>query len=150
MSNFKFTWGHGVALALGSFIIFILTLIYLGQDTGDLVTDHYYEHALTYQEDVIDAEKNVNELPVKPKIVEQANGILLTFPDDLLVESGEIVLTRGAYRATDIRIPIQLRNHEILIPAHKLSKGDYDMTITWNNQGKKYLIKKNLQWNPPS
>ena len=55
----KFTWGHGVALALGLFIIFILSMIFYFTSTwknSELITDDYYEAELAYQ-DVIDAKE---------------------------------------------------------------------------------------------
>lgn len=60
----KFTWGHGIAIALGSFMLFILGIIFFGaqmlfpdgNDNSDLVSDNYYENELAYQE-VIDAKK---------------------------------------------------------------------------------------------
>ena len=55
----KFTWGHGIALALACFIGFILYLIFIfpiGKQTSDLVSDNYYQDELEYQK-VIDAKK---------------------------------------------------------------------------------------------
>jgi hypothetical protein len=55
----KFTWGHGIVVALGLFISFILYLIFIfpiGKQNSELVTENYYEDELSYQK-VIDAKK---------------------------------------------------------------------------------------------
>ena len=68
--KFKFTWGHGVIIALACFIIFICTLIFtveFSKNTFDLVTDNYYEEEINYQQE-IDATNNASLLKEKPKI----------------------------------------------------------------------------------
>ena len=53
----NFNWGHGIILGLGSFIAFILFMIFIfpdGQQNAEMVSDDYYAEELNYQE-VIDA-----------------------------------------------------------------------------------------------
>ena len=60
----KFTWGHGIVVALGLFISFILYLIFvfpIGKQNSELVTENYYEDELSYQK-VIDAKNNAETL----------------------------------------------------------------------------------------
>jgi hypothetical protein len=55
----KFTWGHGIALALGCFIGFIFYIsffIFPNGNNSELVSDNYYQDELEYQK-VIDAKK---------------------------------------------------------------------------------------------
>ncbi len=64
----NFTWGHGIILALGSFIVFILSMLFLfpnGQKNSEMVTDKYYEEELEYQS-VIDAKKRADTIKEKP------------------------------------------------------------------------------------
>ena len=65
----KFTWGHGIVVALGLFISFILYLIFvfpIGKQNSELVTENYYEDELSYQK-VIDAKNNAATLTAKPQ-----------------------------------------------------------------------------------
>lgn len=151
MSKFKFDWGHGIALALGSFILFILALIFFADETGDLVSDRYYEESLVFQSQNIDAKTNVNALARKPEIIPQANGIKLSFPQEIKPDSGRILLQVGAYEANDIRVPIQLDNMNVqLLPAARLAdSADYDISLRWYQGGKPYLIEENVRWNLP-
>lgn len=150
MSKFKFTWGHGVMLMLGSFMLFILTLIYLADETGDLVTDDYYEESLVYQENSIDAVNRAKELAAKPEIKEQANGYLVQFPTEIKSDSGQLYLMRGAYKKDDMVLPLDLNaRNQVLIPASQLKPGEYDLKLTWFLNGESYIIKKTLQWKMP-
>ena len=71
----KFTWGHGIAIALGSFICFILYLILIfpiGKQNSELVTESYYEDELAYQK-VIDAKANADNQKTKPFFARRSN-----------------------------------------------------------------------------
>ena len=148
MSKFKFTWGHAVMLGLGAFMLFILTLIFLADESGDLVSDEYYEESLDYQHQDIDARQRTNALAEIPKIQKQANGYLIVFPADIQPDSGQIYMMRGAYKSEDISLPLQLNEqHNILIPAARMKPGEYDLKLSWYKNGELYLIKDILKWN---
>uniref|UniRef100_UPI0039A69EC0 FixH family protein n=1 Tax=Ornithobacterium rhinotracheale TaxID=28251 RepID=UPI0039A69EC0 len=146
MTNFKFSWVHGIILALAGFMIFILSLIFLADTPGDLVSENYYEHSLNYQKETIEAEKNTNALAHKPEIKLQANGINIIFPEEIQPSHGTIFLMRGAYAKDDVKDSLHLRNHQQLIPAAKLKKGEYDMELRWKSGQNFYLIKKKIEW----
>ena len=149
MSKFKFTWGHGVIIGLFSFIVFILTLIFLADGrTGD-VYDNYYEHSLKYQTETIDAVNNAKSLSEEPTITTQANGFLIHFPTSIQPSSGSIYLIRGAHTKDDIKMDLKLRNNDQLIPAARMKPGEYDLELRWNEKDKSYLIKKKIEWKLP-
>lgn len=148
MKNFKFNWGHGVALALGCFMIFILRFLIIADEHGDLISDQYYEDSLVFQEENIDARNRTAALEAKPEIKVQANGVFLQFPEKMTVDSGQIYMMKGAFKADDIVAPIKLnQSQNMLVPSNKIADGEYDITLTWYMQGKPYLMKKTIQWN---
>ena len=70
----KFTWGHGMVLALAGFIAFILGMIFFytrGYQTSEMVSENYYEDELIYQ-DVIDAKTAAASLAEKPVYTQNA------------------------------------------------------------------------------
>ncbi|CAI9428778.1 putative protein conserved in bacteria [Candidatus Ornithobacterium hominis] len=148
MKKIKLNWPYLVVIGLGSFMIFILTLIYLAGDTGDLVTDNYYEHSLKYQEETIDAANRASTLVYKPEIKIQVNGILISFPDSYEIQNGNVLLMRGVKKENDIHFRINENAKEILIPAVKLEKGEYDMSLRWEMNDEFYLIQKVIEWIP--
>ncbi|MGZ5273840.1 MAG: FixH family protein, partial [Kaistella sp.] len=76
----KFSWGHGVIVALGLFMSFILFMIFVysnGMKNSELISDSYYEDELAYQE-IIDAKNNADLLTEKPVYQQNASGIIVT------------------------------------------------------------------------
>lgn len=148
MAKFKFHWGHGLMLALASFMIFIITLILLAGNMGEMVEDNYYEKTLRFQDD-IDAQKRANSLVNKPEIVKQANGFVIRFHET--PQEGTILFLRSNNSENDINQPLMLNSKlEQLIHAVDLKNGNYDISIRWTQNGQNYLLKKSVIWTAPS
>jgi hypothetical protein len=148
MSKFKFTWGHGIMVALGCFMIFISSLIFFAGDMGEMVEDNYYEKTVVFQDD-IDAAQRANALENQPQIIEQANGYLIRFSE--APQQGHIRFLRSNNSEFDVVEPLKLNNRlEQLIHATKLENGQYEVDIRWVQNGENYLIKKTVNWNSPS
>ena len=143
----KLNWGHYIAIALGCFMIFILTLLFTATDSGHaMVTEDYYEKELTFQNE-IDAEKRVNALPEKPVINMQANGLMLSFPEEIIPSEGTLYLMRNNNELDDVRMPLKLDSkNRMLVSAVKLKDGEYDLFLKWKSENKEYLLKKSVQW----
>lgn len=143
----KLNWGHYIAIALGCFMIFILTLLFTANDSGHaMVTEDYYEKELTFQNE-IDAEKNANSLAEKPVLNLQANGMILSFPKDITPNEGELYLMRNNNQTQDVRLPVKLNDkNQMLISSAKLVDGEYEMFLKWKSENKEYLVKKSVQW----
>ena len=118
----NFNWGHGVIIALASFMIFILSMMFPfpnGQKNSEMVTDNYYEEELKYQ-DVIDAKKRADELKEKPVYSQSPAGIRITFPKDYNNSNTSVkfVLNRTDDQNLDVHKTVQLdANQSFLIPA---------------------------------
>ena len=147
----KFTWGHGVALALGLFIIFILSMIFYFTSTwknSELITDDYYEAELAYQ-DVIDAKALAGALPEKPEYVQDQSGIRVIFPKDY--NNSNTQFTIDLHRAEDQKLDVikevdlDSRN-SLFIPAAVLAKGNYVLRVLWTRADKKYQLDYDLIW----
>lgn len=143
----KLNWGHYIAIALGCFMIFILTLLFTANDSGHaMVTEDYYEKELTFQNE-IDAEKRANALTEKPVLNSQANGMILSFPDGITPTEGELYLMRNNNELDDVRLPLKLDgNNKMLVPSIKLKNGEYELFLKWKSENKEYLVKKTVQW----
>lgn len=143
----KLNWGHYIAIALGCFMLFILTLLYTAGDSGHaMVTEDYYEKELTFQ-DEINAEKRANALAEKPEINAQANGFVLNFPESLKEITGSVFLMRNNDETQDVHLPIKLNGkNQMLISSVKLVDGEYEMILKFKLENKEYLIKKSVKW----
>ncbi len=147
----NFTWGHGVAVALGAFIIFILSLIFLftrNWKNSELITENYYEEELLYQ-NVIDAKANADNLSEKPKYQQDSSGIKVIFPADYNNSNTQfrIDLHRAEDKNLDVVRDIDLDgSNAIFIPAKVLVKGNYVLRTYWTKDSKNYQIDYNLVW----
>lgn len=147
----KFDWGHGVALALGLFIAFILFMVFgftYGQQTSELVSDDYYGDELVYQE-VIDAKNNAEELNEIPKYQELAEGMKISFPTAVAPEDKHVKfeLFRTDDANLDVKKDVDIdANNEILIPKTVISKGSYTLKIKWSHAKKPYQVDYDVLW----
>ena len=147
----KFTWGHGVALALGLFIIFILSMIFYFTSTwknSELITDDYYEAELAYQ-DVIDAKSLANGLSEKPQYSQDKMGIQITFPHEYnnINTQFSIDLHRAEDQKLDVIKEMELDGrNSLFIPAAVLAKGNYVLRVHWTRAEKNYQLDYDLVW----
>ncbi|WP_018674679.1 FixH family protein [Riemerella columbina] len=152
MKKFKFSWGHGVVVALASFIIFILYLIFVfshGQQNSELVSDDYYEEELGYQK-VIDAKNNAATLEQIPEYKLNTNGIKISFPKDINNQNSKVrfILYRVDDQRLDIKKDIQLNaDNTFLIPSKVLVKGAYILKLMWTKDNKNYQVDYEVLWN---
>ena len=146
----KFTWGHGVAVALGSFIAFILFLVLVfpnGQQNSELVSENYYEDELHYQ-NVIDAKNNADLLLEKPQYSQSNNGIKIDFPasdlPDLKKANFELFRTDDAN--LDVKKEVYLEGNSFTIPKQVISKGSYTLKLKWLKNKKPYQLDYDVLW----
>jgi hypothetical protein len=147
----KFTWGHGIALALLSFIGFILYLIFIfpiGKQNSELVTENYYEDELDYQK-VIDAKKNAETLPEKPLFAQLPYGIRIAFPEEIIDANTKVhfQLYNTGDKTKDRKGDVSLdNNHTFLVPKELMTLGSYTLKVRWNKGGQDYQVDYDLQW----
>lgn len=147
----KFSWGHGVVIALAAFMIFILSMLFLfpnGQKNSEMVTDNYYEEELKYQ-DVIDAKKRADELQEKPVYNQDKAGIRITFPKDYDNSNTTVkfVLNRTDDQNLDVHRSVQLdANKSFLIPAQVLKLGNYTLRLSWTKDKTDYRMDYDVIW----
>lgn len=147
----KFSWGHGIIVALALFIGFILYLIFIfpiGKQNSELVTESYYEDELAYQ-NVIDAKKNADNLPAKPQYAQLPYGIRIAFPKDITNANSKIdfYLYRTNDKTQDKKATIKLdENNSFLVPKELMIPGSYTLKIRWNKDNKDYQVDYDVEW----
>jgi hypothetical protein len=147
----NFNWGHGVIIALATFMIFILSMMFLfpnGQKNSEMVTDNYYEEELKYQ-DVIDAKKRADELKEKPAYSQNPAGIRISFPKDYnnSITKVKFVLKRTDDQNLDVHKTVQLdANQSFLIPAQVLKLGNYTLRLNWTKDKTDYRMDYDVIW----
>ena len=148
----KFSWAHGIVLALGSFIAFILFLIFVyshGMQNSELISENYYEDELAYQE-VIDAKNNADLLTTKPVYLQTGDGITITFPDTVAPESSQVQfdLFRTDDSNLDVKNEVRLNTQkQFTIPKKVIMAGSYTLKLKWQRDKKPYQMDYDVLWN---
>jgi nitrogen fixation protein FixH len=140
------SWGKGIALLYGSFVVFMLGLVYMCLKQKDLflVTPKYYQEELAYQ-DKIDHMQNVADLSSEVGINYSETGIVVEFPEECKESSGEIRLYRPSNATMDISIPFSLSlNNTLDVAAGKLEKGLWVLKLNWTKGIKEYYLEEKI------
>ena len=147
----NFSWGHGIILALASFMIFILSMLFLfpsGKQNSELVTENYYEEELEYQT-VIDAKQAADTLKMKPQYAQNPAGITIKFPQNINNGNAKIsfVLNRTDDKNLDLKKNIVLdANNSFQIPAAVLVNGNYTLRLSWTKDKTAYRQDYDVIW----
>lgn len=147
----KFTWAHGIIIALGAFMIFILYLIFvfpMGKQNAEMVSDNYYEEELLYQ-DVIDAKKNASQLSSLPEFISGKEGITIKFPQEAMPSDGKVDF--HLFRTEDSNLDVKktqvlLTGNTLFIPTKVLFPGSYTLKVKWKKDKLPYQVDYDVQW----
>lgn len=145
----KFHWGHGISIALGLFIIFILSFVYktLTKPEYDhtLVSDEYYKDEMHYQQEM-ERLKNADDLKEKIQILVDEEGVNIIFPDIFNNQDieGTYELQRPNNSELDVKGEIELSSNTLHIPAQQLEKGKYNLKLLWEYNNITFQINDNL------
>lgn len=143
----KINWGTGIVIAFGLFMTFILYFVFEVQSNSkydnDLVVEEYYKHDLHFQEEMKRIQ-NAHDLQQKPTVAFISEGVKVVFPGTFEAGKikGNVLLYRASNKKFDFNTPIALNNSVLLIPKNKLIKGQWNVNMEWQYEGKKYLSKE--------
>jgi hypothetical protein len=146
----KINWGTAIVIVFIFFISFILFFVYKVESDNsknELVVEEYYKHDAHFQDELTKIQ-NAQDLKDKPTFTKNNEGLLIAFPAiyDPKKIIGEVSLYRPSNKKFDFEIPISLSNSTLLIPKKSLLGGLWDITVTWNYEGKDYLTKETFYY----
>jgi hypothetical protein len=139
--NRRINWGTGILIGITIFVVLsvTMTVIFMTQDVS-LVSDHYYEKSLTYQ-DEIDKQSRTKSLDEQVQINFDGNAISILFPNEYSIKnkSGEIYFYRPSNSSLDFRLPLQVSaDGSQIISVKKLEKGLWRLKLNWEMDGNLY------------
>jgi hypothetical protein len=141
IKKIKFDWGTGIFLFIALFLLANAFVIYKSfQQKNDLVVEEYYSQGLEYQKQ-IDRFAKANALSGRIIISENAQGLVITYPNDLKGKKikGEVVFFRPSDEKADFHDSIRFDTAMIQrIPVEKFIKGKYVAKFFWKMDGKEY------------
>lgn len=147
----KINWGTGIVIGMIAFMTFIMVMVITMMTDNDydhdMVTEEYYEKELLYQ-DEIDAEAKTNKLSSAIFVEKNDLGWLIHFPKEVTHKAmvGVVELYRPSSEKLDFKLPLEITEGTMLIPASKLVEGQWKITVHWEMDGEKYIFKKQMQY----
>ena len=144
-------WGTAILLAFVLFMSFILYFVIKVQSNSkydnELVVEEYYKKDAHFETEMIQIQ-NAHDLVQQPKISTNSQGILVVFPSQFNPAKlkGTVSLYRPSNKKLDFEIPISTSSSTLLIPDTSLIGGQWDITLSWEYEGKSYLSKHNMYY----
>jgi hypothetical protein len=127
---------NGIIAGMVLFMVFILSLVVVLSSKGsELTTEDYYLKDKNFQQNI-----NARQLAMdikNPAIVKVENKLLsIIFKENRVASNVMISFTRPNDKSLDREVKIGTT--PATVPVKFLEKGNYDMTITYQIDGKKY------------
>ncbi|HNP33530.1 MAG TPA: FixH family protein [Flavobacterium sp.] len=148
----KPNWGTSILIAFVLFMGFILFFVFKVQSNSkydnELVVDEYYKKDTHYSEEM-NKMRNAAQLTQRPSINIQDDGVSIVFPDQITAGniSGDVAFYRPSAKKFDFDEPLKLSGQSMLIKKEHLIPGRWNVTLSWKDNQKKYMIKKELYYN---
>ncbi len=139
----KFNWGTGIAVFYLTFMaVLIVAVIRSTQFDNSLVSDHYYQDDLNYQQHynkLVNSQSLAQDLIVRED--PQKERVELIFPADLRSKAtGEIHFFCPSDSDQDFRVPITAESGATMqIPTTDLKPGLWKVKVDWQANGKAFF-----------
>lgn len=145
----KLNWGKSIVIAFALFIGFILYFVFKVQSNSkydnELVVEEYYKHDAKYGDEMVLLQNTVS-LVEKPSIKILPAAIEIVFPEQFNPQkvSGKVSFYRPSAKKLDFSSLLKLSGQSMLIPKKDLAGGRWDISLSWNYEGKSYLMKQQI------
>lgn len=146
----KVNWGTGIVIGMVLFIgfimYFVVTMLSSSDYDHDLVVEDYYKAELHYQQD-IDAEENALKLNEHIEIERLGTKLYVKFPETMNLKQldGTVSFYRPSSKKLDFSISFSgIQQQKFEVPVAQLVKGRWNIKVSWQENGKDYLFKKEI------
>jgi len=136
-------WGKGIAITLGSFMVFIMYMVIQQMSTNiDLVTEDYYIKEINYSSE-LNAINRDRKFLKRPKVSQTETHLVIQLPSDVEFKDVELNLRRPNNKENDLLFPIE-GTKMFTIDKNKLIKGNYQLFISYKIDDVLYIQKKDI------
>ncbi len=138
----KMNWGTGLAIWLIVFVTAILSFVFFAfhQDVN-LVNKEYYQKGVHFDDIRLAREKGKSQ-EQNITINQEGENVTLTFDKDYFstIKKTEVQFYRPSDRREDLHIKFE--SNQLQVDKAKLFKGRYQLKISWEKEGKDYMLEK--------
>ena len=139
-------WGYKILVVYGFFVVGILFMVFKSSNQKmDLVTTDYYGKELKFQQ-VIDQNKRTSELSEAVRYEIKDSRLEVIFPKDFAGKkiTGSVELYCPADEHRDMKQDFSLKDTMFTMPVGAANKGQYELHISWQADGKDYYYEKKI------
>jgi len=142
MMKIKLNWGNGIVIGMTAFVAFIVVLgVQMFRDSPGDYDRQYYEKGLAY-DSVYAKEKQVITDNVVPHFKIENKVMKIQFAG---ASTGNIRFERPSDPDQDKLLSFQSNgSDETIIPLGKFAAGQWQVTLDWQSNGKKYLYQREM------
>ena len=141
-NTMKMNWGTGLAIWLVIFVTAILSFVFFAfQQDVNLVNPEYYQKGVKYDEVRQERERGLAQ-DQQFTINQDGEHVTLSFNPDYFSQIK--VLDVHFYRPSDRHKDkhMQFKTNSMSIPKTELIKGRYQINVSWEKDGKEYMLEK--------
>ena len=136
-------WGKGIIIFMGSFMTFILWMVFtLMSKNTDLESEDYYKKEIAYEQE-IQAQRNANDAKEKVKVSENKDFIILQFPLAEKIDTVSVEFFKPNDKKGD-KLFAEVGTKTMMVEKNKLQKGLYLINIHYQIENKKFLQKEEI------
>ena len=138
----KLNWGSGIAIGMSAFVSFIVILgVQMFRDSPGDYDHNYYEKGLAY-DSVYAKEKQVIADRAVPQFKLESKSMLIQFAS---AAAGHIRFERPSDPNEDRLLTFRSNgSDEFSVPLDKFAAGQWQVTLDWQGNGKKYLYQREM------
>ncbi len=143
MKKINMNWGKGLAIGMGAFMLFIISMgAYMFGQASDEYDHQYYEKGPAF-DSVYNQRKQVITDNVQPKICIDRSTLHVDFVQPA---NGNVRFERLADPSLNKVVAFTSTGQNgIDIPLSGFKTGRWDLSFQWVNKGKKYLYQKQIR-----
>ncbi|MFA0964902.1 FixH family protein [Roseivirga sp. BDSF3-8] len=138
----KFNWGHGIALFFSCFVGFMVFLAVKSHSVNiDLEAEDYYARELAYQAHM-EKKHNAESLSTAPEVRQEGHTLVVTFPEDGVPDTGELLLFRPSDKQYDREVALRpSKGTTRTLNVDGLPGGRYRLQLDWERAGVAYFTE---------
>ena len=142
----KLDWGKSLIVFFLVFFIWVFSFVFFAmRQNDDLVSEDYYQLGAKYTDQI-----NINQRSAvyQDSLLVSTAGrhVEITMCKSLAgkTDSLQVYFFRSSDKAKDLRLGFKIAGSPLIVDKSRLSHGRYQLFISWNDKGEKFMVKKSV------